>query len=239
MSNIDFIRHGDHKAVDGESLYCGLNECGCNEARLLQNRLNLTGNKIIAYSVDNLRSIGAITLALNPEIDNAEVEGVAKTLVANGIICTDNRLDYARQERSDYREDLDIAFFTSKALRFFVNRSDRFQTDGFSTYSTMASEVARRIVNSRDGDDTIVLAREFFYPSFRAKLIEAKDGVGKRDYYADWYGEHVEWNPDARKQVNKVIGCPNRRGFILRDEYGEIEFSSRDLSKIMKGMNNE
>lgn len=233
MNSINFIRHGDHKRINKELLFCGLTTRGCDEARKLHTELGLDTAKTVAYSVNNLRSIGTVALALYPELSNDRVENAAQTLIQNGTLRIDNGLDYVREEREEYYTKLEAAFFASNALSFFVHESDDFSNNRLSTYSTMASEIAKRIMTKYTSDNIVVLAREFFYPSFRAKLIEIRDGRRRRDYYASWYGDNMEWNPESRRKVNGVIHAESKKSFVLCDSYGIVEFSNEDLSKII------
>lgn len=233
MNSINFIRHGDHKRIGKELLFCGLTKRGCDEARELHTGLSLDAAKTIAYSVNNLRSIGTIALALCPELSNDRVETAAQALIQNCTLRVDDGLDYMREEREEYYTKLEAAFFASDALSFFVHKSDDFSNNRLSTYSTMASEVAKRIITKCTSGNTVILAREFFYPSFRAKLIEIKDGRERRDHYASWYGDNMEWNPETRRKVSGVIHLESENGFVLCDSYGMVEFSNEDLRKII------
>ena len=45
MSSVNFIRHGDHKRINKELLFCGLTTRRCDEARKLHTELRLDAVK--------------------------------------------------------------------------------------------------------------------------------------------------------------------------------------------------
>ncbi|MCZ6925760.1 MAG: hypothetical protein O7D30_11090 [Rickettsia endosymbiont of Ixodes persulcatus] len=91
----------------------------------------------------------------------------------------------------------------------------------------MASVAANQILRH---PNSLVCAREFFYPSLRAKLTDLKLGEKERNHYVDYYCSEVEWNQDVRTQAQAVA---EKGGFYeLTDEYGQLEFSASDLLKL-------
>ena len=237
MRNINFIRHGDHNPIDGEVLYGGLSNLGRQEARSIAYKLDLRNDKATVYTVDNARSMGTVAIALDPKIKDSAIDKTVKSLLSNHTITVDGQLNYNSQEADEYITDLNEAFFAARALRFFAEKSDEYHDDKHSTYSSMATTIAKYVESSVDPSrNVLILAREFFYPSFRAKLIELKHGIKKRDYYADWYGDNIEWNPEARTDVSRVSLNLSSHRYVLSDKYGEEEFNSDNLETIIRGV---
>lgn len=113
--------------------------------------------------------------------------------------------------------------------KVFVKVSDRFS--GVSTYSDMAANMADIIT---EYTNSLLCAREFFYPSFRAKMTHSKLDERSSMWYVDYYCLEVEWNPDARTQTQIV----ERKGlnYRLSDEYGYLEFNENDIAAIKEDL---
>ena len=228
MSELIFMRHGNHIPDSNDNeLFSGLTSSGCDEMRLIGSRL--VQQEMKAYTVNNDRSLGSVALALDPEITNGALAEEVSSLVGCGKIKVDNRLQYLEHENPVFQEGLEEAFFAGECLKFFVKESDRFL--GVSTYSCMASNIADIIT---EYTDSLLCAREFFYPSFRAKMTHLKLGEKLSMHYVDYYCSEVELNPDARIQTQTVeIRGSNYR---LTDEYGHLDFNDNDIIVIKEGL---
>lgn len=232
VSKLLFMRHGERSiGEDNGETFSGLTNRGCDEMRLL-NEAIAPHNVMRAFSVGNERSLGSVALALMPHITNLEITPTATRLMQQQILAIDNDLQYQTHNDSDFQSELDAAFFAHKCLRFHVDQSDSFlkySSEPPSTYSTMASVAANQILHH---PNSLVCAREFFYPSLRAKLTDLKLGEKERNHYVDYYCSEVEWNQDARTQAQAVA---EKGGFYeLTDEYGQLEFSASDLLKLRR-----
>ncbi len=235
MSNILFMRHGEHIG-DGASceLYSGLTATGCDEMRFLSGVVK--GHSVKrAYSVGNERSMGSSALALMPDTSNLSIKEAVYKLSREDLLRADEDLSYKEHNDPEFQLELDSAFFSGNCLRFYVERSDRYigRNDNgtpVSTYSGLAAITADKITSY---NDSLVCAREFFYPSLRAKLTDIRLGKRQLDRYVDYYCSEVEWNPDARVQVQSI----ERKGlyYRLNDDYGQLEFSISDILKIKRG----
>lgn len=229
MSELIFMRHGEHAPNDGNSdLFSDLTSVGCDEMRLVGRTLGKRNiNK--AYTVNNDRSLGSVTLVLNPMIPNDAIAEESGCLVAEGRVGIDDRFQYLKHVNHEFQESLDEAFFAGNCLRFFVKGSDRFS--GVSTYSTMAATVADTITEYAN---SLLCLREFFYPSFRAKMTHLKLGEKMLMHYVDYYCSEVEWNPNARTQTQLV----ERSGstYRLTDRYGHLIFNNDDIMTIKEGL---
>lgn len=229
MSELVFMRHGKHipDGYDNE-LFSGLTRSGCDEMRSIGFRLLKHGIEK-ACTVNNDRSLGSVALVLDPEISNDTLAEEIDYFVRSGKIKVDTRLQYLDYDNPVFQENLEEAFLAGECLRFFVKASDRFS--GVSTYSDMAANMADIIT---EYTNSLLCAREFFYPSFRAKMTHLKLGERSSMQYVDYYCSEVEWNPDARAQAQIV----ERKGlnYRLSDEYGYLEFNENDIVAIKEDL---
>lgn len=235
-----FIRHGEHptRSNEGVQYLGGLTERGVDEARQIGERLNFDPTcPIRGFTVENERSITTVALALRPNIDNEAVERLARQYVKSGRIALDSRIDYKRAP-DDFIKSLNDAFLAREGLKFLVRstRDDKW-SDGrsISTYGDMARTLARRISVASEGHESqLICAREFFYPSLRARLIEQEHGITARDDYVEWYGEKVEWKNEARTQIQtvQVSELNNNGSLLIEDAYGTSEYPTAILRKL-------
>lgn len=235
-----FIRHGEHptKSNQGVEYTGGLTQLGIEEARQIGRNLNfIATSPARALTIANRRSITTGALALTSNLDYAEVEPVTKKYMESGRIAIDSRLDYKRAPHN-FVEELNDAFLASRGLEFLVlsSREDRWRDSApISTYDDMAHVVARRLsLITETYEPQIVCAREFFYPSLRAKLIEQENGTAARDDYVEWYGEEMEWNSDARTQIQtvQIAEASGQNKLLIKDAYGTSEYPISILGEV-------
>lgn len=235
-----FIRHGEHPTKSNQGIECigGLTQRGIDEACQIGRSLNfISTNPARALTVTNRRSVTTAALALTPSLGYAEVGSVVDMYIGSGRIAVDGYLDYKRAP-ADFVEELNDAFFSSRGLEFLIlsSRESKWcDNPSISTYDDMARTMARRLNLIHEAyEPQIICAREFFYPSLRAKLIERQLGSIARDDYVEWYGEEVEWSSDARTQIQIVqiaeAGGENR--VLIKDRYGTSEYSMSILRGI-------
>jgi hypothetical protein len=235
MTNkIIFMRHGEHISRNGDDgMLCGLTRGGRDEMRSV-GKIIETENIVRAYSVENLRSLGSLALAIIPELEDAILENTIFELRSVGRLTIDSDLQYANTVNEEFLQSLNDAFYAGRCLRFHVDESDNYSqksSDLLSTYSRMASIAANKILTSQQ--TSLVCAREFFYPSLRSKLTMMKLGEKAFNHYVDYYCSEVELNPVARRQIQVVTRMGS--DYKLYDSYGELEFTDEDLLSIKKG----
>ncbi len=232
----------------------GLTERGRREARAVGAKLDVDLDETKALSVNNIRSLATVALALYPEINDDEIPKKILQLKNSRQLLTTPKLSYLPVEDKNFEEQLATFFHQGRALRFLVDNSDEhILTKGtaMSSYSTLANEAASTLMyyyqkyklgeKSQQPDDKdlyrIFCGREFVYGCFRAKLIENMQGVGARDDYVDWYGDTIEWSHEAREDIalTRITRSANDDiKFNLKDNYGEMQFGINDVENIMR-----
>ena len=231
----------------------GLTERGRSEARAIGSKLEIDITETKAFSVDNIRSLATVALALNPNIQDEEITDNVLQLKKSQRLFITPKLSYMAIKDKGFEERLSSSFYRSKALRFLIDNSDtHVLMDGekMSSYSFLANEAARTLryfhhkytlndkMSPQDQKDLyrIFCGREFVYASFRAKLLESIRGVEARDDYVTWYGDNIEWSSEAREDVATVKitkSINNDIEFSLKDSYGEMQFGITDVEKII------
>lgn len=219
-----FMRHGEQipRGANGDVL-CGLTLNGRNEMRKVGESIQSYDTER-AYSVGNVRSLESITLAMMPQLGDEKLKHSMSELQGSGRLITDSELQYIATTNNEFLAGVDDAFIAGECLRFHVGESDTYRETSSdiapSTYSSMAAVVADKILAYEQ--TSLVCAREFFYPSLRSKLTMMKLGKRALEYYVDYYCSDVEWNPEARQQIQVIA----RRGdyYRLQDNFGGIEF---------------
>lgn len=253
-THLIFMRHGEQEHTDSVSPHSsGLTERGRDEARAVGVKLNINLNETRAFSVDNIRSLASVALALYPDTRDEEITDTVLRLRESQQLSVTPRLSYMPVEDSKFEERLADSFYQSRALRFLVDKSDEHVLAGgkrMSSYTLLANEAARALKYFHQKyvlDDEILLqdakdvyrvfcGREFVYASFRAKLLENTLGVEARDNYIAWYSSNVEWSREAREDIatTKIFKSKNNSTeFSLKDSYGEMQFGISDVEKII------
>lgn len=218
MNKLTYIRHGEHQEGD---LFSGLSVIGCDEARglLIDRNANSVG-----VAPNKPRLLGSIALALYPEIENEQLEDSVIELLDDKRILVNNDLDYKNPAANElFMKRMFNAYEAGRNLRFFVDESDEYSGE-ISTYSNMASAIARSILSSR-AEDQVICAREFFLPSFRSQVSQLTGGDRLRDDYIEWYESTQELNPEARKEF--AVVTQYGEDYYLQDSFGEIGFKKK------------
>jgi len=236
MNELFFMRHAQHIPAQGEPTFGGLTAIGCDEAREIGGRFShLT--EVSAFSINNRRSMTSVALAMFPETTNESADIITDSLVGSSTLRVDEDLSYHQISDTDrgFDQAMNHAFLEGTTLRFFIEESDTYLrlNPNLSTYSTMTDRVRRKLLTIHD-TPSIYCGREFFMPSFRARMTEQKFGASALARYVDYYCAEIEWNPEARKMVTKIQF--DNETFRLMDSYGVLKFSRQDLLNINRSI---
>jgi hypothetical protein len=246
-----FIRHGQHEQGSGFSDPSGLTDLGRQEARNVGLSLSIDLTRTKALSVDNVRSLATIALALLPRTPDDQIMDTVTSLKNQGTLLPTAALSYLPIRDKAFESQLSSAFSDGAALKFLVDHSDEYRLrhdEEMSSYSTLSFEVASAIKYFYDKfqADTdfyrLFCGREFVYACFRAKLIEGVEGRDARDNYIEWYSRTVERSSTAREDVASLLFSRDQAGeviFKLTDDYGETFFQLEDIEEIIKGYENK
>lgn len=216
VNTITFIRHGEHQ--EGE-LFNGLSSIGCAEMRVLE----IDRSKELLGVAPNMpRFIGSTALALDPSIEDAKLEYVSEQMILEGRIRINDQLDYKDPSlNEDFMNAMFEAYEEGRNLRFFVEESEKYMGD-ISKYSSMARAIGLSIL-ANFSENQLICAREFFVPSFRAKISDIASGVDVMNDYVEWYESCRELNPNARKDLVVILHDDDE--YYLKDDFGEIYFN--------------
>ena len=248
-----FIRHGQHESSSVETPHAsGLTELGREEARTVGQKLAVDPETLLAFSVNNARSLATVAFALYPETNDSDIRQRIDELRAEKRLMVRDSLGYAPIADPEFEERLGNAFYQSKNLDFLVKYTDDYRLttgDEISSYSSIAYDIATLVKEhhddnllglgqgEQDGVHELYCAREFNYACFRAKLEESINGLDGRDQYVRWYGENIEWSPEARQDIApiKITTAHDGNSRVrLNDRYGELEFDIEKIEKLIQ-----
>lgn len=249
------MRHGQQEHADSIDPHpCGLTDRGRGEARAVGAKLDIDLGETRVLSVDNIRSLATVALALYPAIDDDEILDKVRELKRSRQLLVTPKLSYMTVQDKNFEEQLANSFYEGRALRFLVDNSDQHVLNNgtkMSSYSILANEAASTLMyhyqkytlskksEPSNGKDSyrIFCGREFVYACFRAKLLENTRGIQARDDYINWYSGTVEWSHEAREDIalTKIIKSTNNDAtFNLTDRYGEMQFGVNDVERVIR-----
>lgn len=253
------MRHGQQEpAASQNPHFSGLTELGRHEARAIGGKLDVDISETKIFSVNNMRSLSTIALALYPHITDKEIPEVIQDLKDNDQLIVTPKLSYLPIEDRDFEDKLASSFSQGKALKFLVEHSDEYKSESgalISSFSTLAHEAASTIdyfiqkiheyneeLASQQEREIyrIYCGREFVYAGFRAKIIGNTQGIRSRDEYVDWYSDTVEWSHRARQEL--AIGRVQKNldssvSVKLKDSYGEMQLSTDEVQNVINEYN--
>ncbi len=248
-----FIRHGQHASSSVEAPHpSGLTELGREEARTVGQKLTVDPELLLAFSVNNARSLATVAFALHPETDDSDIRQRINELRAEKRLMVRDSLAYAPIADPDFEERLGNAFYQRRNLEFLVEHTDNYRLttgDAISSYSSISYDIATLVKKHHDNNlldlerdkqdevNELYCAREFNHACFRAKLEEGINGIDGRDHYVRWYGENIEWSSEARQDIApiKIMANNDGKGRVhLNDRYGELEFDIEEIEKIIQ-----
>ena len=232
MNTSYFIRHT-------ESKHAQLTSLGIREA--VEHGTSSFG-KIIAsqdfllHTPPAKRFTDTATLMIYPESDSVEMN--TKALIDSGTLCLDVGLDYTQfnNHERDIEKLFDIQAKKGILMQdFYIQMSDSFllRNPKLSTYSTISRFMCKKVLDISRPHSThanIVVTREFFWPVFRAKIMEIKDSVAAAREFASWHSAHKENNLLARLDVNVLIR--NDDDWVLQDDYGTYHFTTNIIKQV-------
>jgi len=234
MSEIFFIRHAEH-TPKGDSNPIGLTEQGIEEARIIGNKLSIAGD-IDSICPDLPRFMSTATIALDHNVPSTEINKLKTSFIENKKIKINNNLEYKKvDDTPEFSRLMNNAYSNKQNLRFLYNHSSNFNNvkNPISTSDDMFKEISNIIgstIHNSDTGNKLVCAREFFFPSFRAHMLEITKGQKNVSDYIDWYSEEIERNDFARTMIAK-IAISRASGSIhtikIADNYGEHEIGLR------------
>src|SRR5665213_1478972 len=217
-AEIKVFRHTDHV---GNIFGTGLIEGGIEEARQIGKAIESSQDVLWhAYSPNTKRHLGTVVLAMFPDKPTEDVRETAEYLVLSGRITINDELTYEPIKKIPFTHAMNVAINERRAMGFFLNDSDVFLTDrdDLKTYSVMASTLAKTVLPIES--DSLICAREYIIPSFRAKLMQVTLGNMAAKEYANWYNENQQGNPLARVHVMNI--SKDGEDYSLQDEYGTL-----------------
>lgn len=241
-----YIRHAEHTKdtltetgiAEARTVHTRLLELEPNLEQYLQHIVTLPHQeKIQAWSADTFRSLATTALALVPSAKDEDLVHTVQSLIDTDTLHIDPRLRYAKFSENDteIREAYQTAYEKGRTMDFYIRDSNTFlrRNPMLSTHSTLAAEVARRTLFTPEGDAPhLHCAREFFWPNFRAAVLESQNKTKERDQYIEWYCSEKELNPQARTDVARIVRDSDT--MILEDDYGALACTERDLRAVIQ-----
>ncbi len=219
------------------------------ELQALREKLALKPETSIGFHGNNLRSKQTIEALVRP--DSAEEQEFEKLNYKARL--DDDLLYKINGNFTAFKEYLGVEPSNKILFRLIKDRSDDFKRESgldFTAYQDMVDIVCDYILKYThvlpnwkkvsDKYSTAQLSRlfcanEYFYPSFRTAITQAKLGDEAAEAYVVWFEKNMERNEDRKHDECSVIIREDESGALvltIHDTYGDLECTPDDILTI-------